>query len=1036
MRPVVKFILFLFLFSELTTMDCFAQQGYEMNLEKPKKFENRSIGYEKTYKKKNTVPRKFIQGTISHYNYFFNADNKLKDVLKAAKRSHEDDFTKLLPFYNYTLTNTAASKSELDSVIYKATAGIVLHDLRNGWIDNLYLLIGKAYFFRNDLDSAAITFQFINYAFAPREKDGYAKVIASNSTEGGNAFLISTKENRSLTDKMFSEPPSRNESLLWMIRTAIEQERMTEAASLMQALRLDPSFPGRLKPELDQLQAYYFYLENVDDSAAYYLEKALPTATSNTELSRWQFLIAQLYENTGRDENAVNWYNKAIKTTLNPVLDVYARLNALRLNKDGGDEYVKKNIEALYKMARRDSYTGYRDIIYYTAGIMDKERLNYDGLIYSMKRSIRFNERNPSIRNKAWQELGNAWFFTGNFVQAKSAYDSIQLEDPSVDSVELLIARKLALTPLVANLAVIQRQDSLQKIAALPEPERTALLEKMVKAGQKRNRRGLVAGEEAFRKEEAAADLFGSKNSGDWYFYNNSLKSKGFTEFQQKWPNRQNVDNWRRITAINRQAAQNQNTAGPEQQAADSLKEISMETLLANLPLTPEKLKISDDSIRAALMEVGQTYQQQLEDYRKAADQYETLLGKYPDAPEKEAAFYNLYYCYWKLGLTDKANRFKNELIRLFPGSPNAIQLKNPDQKTNTPEQLKKEATRKYEGIYRQFIEGDFAGALAQKKSADSTFGSTYWTPQLLYIESVYHIKQRNDSTAISTLDKIINQFPASPLAGKAETMKSVLRRRSEIENYLTNLQIERKEDVAVQVDTSAVQRPDTAVAVVPVPAEKLDSLKAVGIAANNTKDKDKKPVASNLKIDKNVNVQVNVAADSIIQKWKDAEVKDLQAIKTDTIQKTAVVPKVKDSISVKAPVNLQFSKNGFAHDPLAPHMVLLVLDKVDPVYVSEARNAFARYNRENYNSQRIELVPVDLTGTIRFLAFKMFPNAAAAQAYAEVVRKRSPLEIVPWLPADKYSFIIISEKNLTVLENGKDLAPYKDFLQDAMKSR
>jgi hypothetical protein len=92
----------------------------------------------------------------------------------------------------YSLEQTAGDKQELDSVIYKVTTGILIHDLRNNWLDNMYLLMGKAYYFRNQLDTAYQTFQYINYAFSPKEKDGYDKVIGSNSNEGGSAFSIVT----------------------------------------------------------------------------------------------------------------------------------------------------------------------------------------------------------------------------------------------------------------------------------------------------------------------------------------------------------------------------------------------------------------------------------------------------------------------------------------------------------------------------------------------------------------------------------------------------------------------------------------------------------------------------------------------------------------------------------------------------------------------------------------------------------------------------------------------------------------------------
>ena len=131
--------------------------GLSFDLPKPKKFENRQLRSEKTGDKKFTLPRRFMQNTTTHYNFFFNANEKLKEVLERAKSSHRDDYTKLLSFYNYSFDETAQSKIELDSVIYKSTAGILLHDLRSNWVVNLYLLIGKAYYLKIDFDSAYLS---------------------------------------------------------------------------------------------------------------------------------------------------------------------------------------------------------------------------------------------------------------------------------------------------------------------------------------------------------------------------------------------------------------------------------------------------------------------------------------------------------------------------------------------------------------------------------------------------------------------------------------------------------------------------------------------------------------------------------------------------------------------------------------------------------------------------------------------------------------------------------------------------------------
>src|SRR5690606_24441849 len=131
-----------------------------------------------------------------------------------AKLAHRDDFSNLLSFYNFSVEQTSGDKSELDSVIFKTNTGILTHDLRNAWIDNLYMLMGKAYYFRNDLDSAYLTFQYINYAFSPKEHDGYDMPIGSNANEGTNVLTVSTKEENNILRKAFSTPPNRNESFI------------------------------------------------------------------------------------------------------------------------------------------------------------------------------------------------------------------------------------------------------------------------------------------------------------------------------------------------------------------------------------------------------------------------------------------------------------------------------------------------------------------------------------------------------------------------------------------------------------------------------------------------------------------------------------------------------------------------------------------------------------------------------------------------------------------------------------------------------
>src|SRR5690606_14693024 len=190
------------------------------------------------------------------------------------------------------------------------TAGILLHDLRSDWVDNLYLLIGQAYYFRQDFDSAAMTFQFINYNLFPRTKKSSDEqlIVGSNDYASASGLSIASKEDRNLLKKTMSRPPSRNDALVWLVRNYTDMEQYSDAAGLINTLKNDVNFPERLHASLDEMQGYWFFQQKMYDSAVVYLEKSLPAALDNADKARKEFLLAQLYELNGSLDTASRFY--------------------------------------------------------------------------------------------------------------------------------------------------------------------------------------------------------------------------------------------------------------------------------------------------------------------------------------------------------------------------------------------------------------------------------------------------------------------------------------------------------------------------------------------------------------------------------------------------------------------------------------------------------------------------------------------------------------------------------------------------------
>lgn len=969
--------------------DVFGQPVLPSDLKKPKKYENKLLGAEKSAEKKFKGPRKFIQNTVTHYNWYFNANNKLNEIVERAKLANRDDYSQLLPFYNYSLLTTSADKSELDSVIYKSNSGILTHDLRNSWIDDLFMLIGKAYFFRNDLDSAYLTFQYINYAFSPKEKDGYDMPIGSNANENGSALSVSTKENTSIVNRAMTTPPVRNESFIWQIKTYIAKNQMIEAVSLIQTLKNDPLFPGRLQTDLNEVQALWFYQQGINDSAAIYLEKALDNATNRQEMARWEYLIAQLYELAKNPELAEKFYDKARKLTLDPVLEVYAILNSIRQNSTDSVA-IKKNIGELRKMGRRDLYTKYRDIIYFTAAQIELERNNVPGakamLIKSTAAST--GNLNPSQRTKSFLLLGDLFYQEKNYPEAKRFYDSLNSNDPGIADAVAFDKKKDVLQKIVSELNVIGRQDSLQRLAAMPAGERQQLIKKMVR--QLRKKQGLkeeeqpgnaAVGMNNNNNDKPAPDLFNSNEKGDWYFNNPALKSKGFTTFRQTWGNRPNVDNWRRQSSIS------QGGSGPVDNrpgitgaapgsdiATEAGTSISYEALLKNIPLSPEQVELSEDSVQNSLVNLGVLYIDRLEDYEPAISILQKFTDKYSYSSRKPEALYYLYYAYKKTGRDGMAELVKNELDQKFAGSRMQQLLHN----AVTGEETKQQATitHDYEKIYELFIEGNFEQAIAYKKISDSIYGSKYWTPQLLYIEALYYLHAKKDDDAKKALNNIIELYGDQPIANKAKNIIEVLGRRKEIEDYLTQLEIKRTGDTVVVMNA-----PPQPGAKIGTPLEQdTTTLRPVKLNNIDINTLGRKP-------------QINVANPTV----------------------------KKDSIRTEIPTVFTFNVE-------SPHAVVILLNKVDPVYVSESRNAFNRYNAERYAGKPVVISNQSLNDSLKLVVMTGFDNAAVALEYLNKTQPIASTQIVPWLPAGKYSFILISLENLEVLKNNHDLEGYRRF--------
>lgn len=959
------------------------------------------LGSERTGEKKFTFPRRVYNNTVSRFNYHFNARQLVLDIEERAAAIQPDDYTRLLSFYPFQLSETAGDPL-LDSVIYKCTAGILLHDLRSDWVDKLYLLMGRAYLLQQHYDSAEVVFQYINYAFAPKD-DGYDIPIGSNASNTNGVFTIATRESKNWWKKITSSPPSRNEALLWQARNYIEQENYVEAATLLELLRKDPQFPSRLQPMLHEVAAYVAYQQGIWEQAGKELAQSLQSDASRSDFDRTAYLCAQLFALAKQNTEALNWFNRAIKETHDPLLEIYARLEVAELAASVQNNALQQNLEELLKMAKRDKYESNLDIIYYAAAQLQIKQKNWPGAIELLQKSISASNQNEKQKDKSLLLLADVLYQRKNYGKALACYDSIRSPLPDPVDARRVAERKPALKIIAANQEMIEREDSLQLLATLSTEERALAVRKVWR--QIRKERGLkdipVNDPVGISNPMNTPSLFTSAGSGEFYFLNANLRSKGFNEFKNRWGNRPNVDNWRRQSMVNRTL--NRVTTLNDPQGAILVtptvvedKDITIESLYKDIPLDDYKMGESNGRLLKALLENALTFQNRLEDYPSAIEIYELILRRFPESSEVEQALFHLSYCYKKIGNPVAAEIMANRLLKEYPSGKLSQQLK---QGSRQPE--KDPATIRYENIYNLFIEGEFDKAKQEKTKADKELGSSYWTPQLLYIEAVYYTRIKEDSVAILRLKDIIRLFPASPLAEKAATMADVLSRRKEIEAYLSNLSVDRGiEDLQVGADV-----------------DKMSPLKAITSKA-------KQPTAPTAPVS-----GTQLELKSVIDNRLVSTGKETNLPVTSAPVKAPITSK---PMQLAAGVSSEgFQNKSYRFHPADTAFLVLVLNKVDPIFVTESRNAFLRYNQMLSLRKPISIQIKKLNDPINLLLFGPFTNADEALGYMDRVRPITASRILPWLPANKFSYSMISPANLNLLLATQDLDGYNGFLKE-----
>lgn len=931
---------------------------------------------------------------MARYNYLYNARKKLRLITHNVSTQGQDNYNYLLPFYPYSLQALGLSTGDLDTVIEKASINIQIHDPRSKWIDDSYLLIGQAYFYQGEWDKANRTFLFINTKFAPKKKDDYKAVIGSSAKD---QLSIASREKRKPPFGYFKHTYARNDAFVWRAKTLLEMKEFDEARSIMNILEQDPYFPKRLNGEMAEVRAYALYKQERFAEVITPLQIAVKSKNNRDERARMFYILGQLYTNYSQPDSASMMFHKVIKQKPDPIMDFQARMQIAKLDatREGGS--LDESLARLKKMARKEKYLEFRDAIYYNMAnlVLAKDP---DLAMEYLHQSLKQESSNTMQKALSFKAIADIYYGQRRYRLARNFYDSTAaVMPPEFTDSAIVNKRKRVLNDVTIRVEAIQREDSLQRIAAMPASDRKIFLEKMAgvmrkeaeeKAKKQKEDQEQGLDQQSFNNNNPLANNMNNAanaaanakkdDAGDWYFYNTATKTAGFSEFKKRWGNRPLADNWRRSQSGALAGNQNAATAdengnptgnGANKAAADTA---TAKTLEAGLPLTPDDLLKSNVIVEDAYYDLGKLYADQLDNTALGIETYDTLLNRYPQHPHKTEVIYSLYIWHTKLGHTAEAARYKQNVVTQFGDSKFASIIKY-GALDDIDKEKKKEISTTYDSVYVNYQAGNLEKALALKKAADSTYGLTFMQPKFDLLEAMIIMKMDTCEFGRQAIVNVINKYKQDDgVQEKAKSLLEALDNRAALVVYLSRLEIDKSKD-------------------------------------------------NNGVLDENI---------SIRYPWQNPQPQfdtkfDSVKIRTATADSIKASPNAGLAIApLPAPLKPVTIYKLNAENP---HFVVLYFNRMSKTIVDEALTQFTKYNAQNHAADKIQVANFVLTQQEVMLIFRLFPNEDKALEYYDEIRIDAE-KIIPRIRPSDYSMFIISRDNFIQMNSTKDIEGYRKF--------
>lgn len=731
--------------------------------------------------KKNTWVSRNYHNLTAYYNVYFNGRESFRIGDKAIVESYANDYTNILPLFESSDPDAVGvAVGDMDRAIEKGKKLIKKHSITakpkkrsrknayaaefyskkefNAWVDDAYVLIGKAQVYKHEQSLAVRTLQHVVRDFPNTE--------------------------------------SMYEALIWQARAYTDKGDYTAALAALERYDLGGDAPVDFYADYMAVYANLLLTQEKYIEAIPFLKNALTDEKEKRKRLRYAYVLGQLYMLNNQGQEAAEAFGWVAKASTDYEMTFNAKVNQASIVYENANvAEVKKQ---LHKLRRDKKNKDYLDRIYYAFGKVALQEDDEQEALLNFQKSINASVNNENQKGLSYRESGQIYYSRMDFVDAYFYYDSaLTVIGEDYEKIDELKERHYGLSGLVDHLLTVEREDSLQHLADMSEPLLYAYLDGIIAKKEEEQKRL-----EKLKEEDSLSDAFFYQNSGvnnnfgqtgKWYFYNQASKGMGELEFEKRWGRRKLEDNWRRkdkskVGNADKDASSDDpfnlpddsfgsgETTAPkeitnkdDQLAHKSVNVPTRKELLADIPLTPNQRQVSDKKIETALFELGLVFMDRLENYTKSIEALESLLARYPQAESKDEALMALYNAYRLKGDSAGMLVTKNRMEYEFPDHQFVAFLNDPDfiQKA---QDRKTEEARIYETTYEAFLFGRFAEVITNADNAIVEDGNLLKSKYLL-LRGLSYGKQGQIEPFKADLNTIISTDKDSEEAILAEAL-------------------------------------------------------------------------------------------------------------------------------------------------------------------------------------------------------------------------------------------------------------------------